>query len=1397
LDGVRTLRVKRRKDFSVERHENFCRIWPLAVWLTLLTALLFVIPGFGEFAPDNRVSQFWNPSKFFFRPSQVWSFSDLGKITPSRGWILRAYSSVLEIAGASPWLIQRIFHVTLIVGGSLGAAMVAREFLGRSRIGPAVAGTYWITSAYTVVFLMPSDLYVNVVVAPWLFLAWIRGTTTPSRWRWAAVFASAVAVAGFINPPGLILASLPLIPLAGYQIWTRQSSWAVTVRWLARALLLTVAISISDIYRARLFGNAYTANLLSTETADAVSRSASWSESLRGLGQWLIYWNPSGSMLQPWLKLLVSNPLVILMSFIPIIVAFAVVAWTSWRPRFLFGGIVLMSAALMVGLHPLERSSPLGELIQGGYDRSPFLFSFRNTYKAGAGLLLATSVLVGFAASWLTRKPAEDLSRKGGTGETQSIVSRKRLRKITKVGGAVILAGTMIATSSPVWTGQLYSRSNPLSEIPNYWRDALKWLDQRDSPGSALVLPGGMASVYRWGNATNGDLFETFLESQYIFDVPLAQPSSLTANLISEVSRRISTGKYLPGSLTQIAGRLGISHIVLRNDTEWERNSSVRPAYFDQLRSSPELLLVATFGQPGENVTGVGDDAVEALRELEIPPVEIFAVRGFGGTVRAVSGPSVLLSGDGAAWPLLSASGKLDAGNPVRYSADLTLGQIHQELESGASVVMTDTNRSSADLFGRPGSRSVVVSQNATAFVDLKPNPLLDAIVEANPRRAFDGWVKSRFLTGAYRKLSTDAGLRVELSRPATLDAMTFSTVVEPGLRQVKRFEIVTSTGVNIPVEVADGVARVEFAEQQGVTWFEIRVTEITGEGVGAWGFNEIEVDGLDLSSTTQVPDDIIRATEIDSRTFDLLTGSDISYQFERISALVRNYEDSMRRRFRVATKREYIGSGTLLVANQTDIELANLIGLTTFGASTSRFGESLQASALFAFDGSNETAWSFDSSRTADLNVFFESQVVTTVRLLIDISSLDAKKMTIELNLDGQRISDTVDVPADCTRQRICTVNLDLGSERSMAKTLAISIRTFSEGGDAGSGKINVAEVTLNGQSNIAFPVLNPERCHDVGALIDGKSQDVRFVAPANALFTKQPITFSFCKPTMLLPGWRNFISSTDLPFSTLKFDLVDKVEPTAVVDATAVVQNRSSSRIDILVNGPKGTILVSGMAPSRIWKATADGKNLGAPITVDGQMAWVLPNAGSTLVQIEAPAQRTADWLFVLSAITFAIALLLVFFNPRRRSDIHLETRLAPVGSQSVPRTGLAFVQRIVNANSFCVVVSGLLAGVAGVVVSACVVFLVSRGLLRIRIVGSVAVGLITLAAIATVPPLGPAINVVTPEWPNIRTLAWVSARLGAVVLLTCITQGIVSDGIRGTATSSSDEAELPDKA
>ena len=1385
------------KNQLAKNGKNLYGVWPLILGLTAVTTVLYVFLGEGGFVPDNRMGQFWNPSRVLLRLGDVWSSSNLGTTAPGHGFVVLAYSAMLESLGASPWLIQRIFHVTLISGGSIGAALVTREFLGRSRIGPAVTGLFWITSSYTVSFLLPSNLYLNVAVAPWLFLACLLGTTTSSQWRWAAAFALAVAAAGYLNPPGLLLATLPLIPLVGYLLWTRESSWAVAFRWSAKAFFVTVFISTYDIYRSVLYKNSYVANLGGTEDIEAIGRSSSWSESLRGLGQWLTYWNPSGSILLKWLQPLVSNPLVILASFVPVIFAFAVVGLTSWRPRFLFGGIMLMSAGLMVGVHPLDHSSPLGVIMSQGYDRVPFLFALRNSYKAGAGLLLAISVLVGFAASWLARGTPDVFSAGRSMGKVSTNVFRWTLGISTRVVGTVMLIGGMIATSSPVWAGGMYARSNQLNEIPEYWQDALRWLDQRESPGQALVIPGGRSSNYRWGSTTNGDLFETFLGGGFILDEPLSQPNPVLANLISEVSRRISSGRYLAGSMTQIARRLGISHIVLRNDTNWSNNGSARPAYFDLLRSDPDLVLEATFGRPGENVIGKNDFSVEASRELEIPPVEIYAVRSFAGTVRAVSKPSVLLSGDGEAWSLLAARGKLDGGNPIRYSGDVTLSELKQELERGASVVITDTNRGRLDLFGRPGSKSLEIFPDAKSIVDLSPNQLLDATIEANPKRVFDGSPKSRFLTGSYRPLSNQAGIRVELNEPSTLHSMAISAVVEPGIRQVKRIEIVTSTGVAIPAEIPNGSADIEFAEQRGVTWFEIRVTEIAGEGLGAWGFNEIEVAGLDLSSKFDVSDDIIRVAEIDSQTFKLLADSDVSYQFQRISNRVLNQEASMRRRFRVATEREYIGSGILVVANQTDIELANLIGLKTFGASTSRFDESLESSALFAFDGSVNTAWSFDSSRIADLNVFFDNQVITTVRLVLDVSSLDVKKLTIELDLGGERISAAVDVLADCTQRRICEVYLDLGSEGSMAKTLAISIRTFSEGSNPGSGKLNVSEVILNGQQNIPFPVLDSERCHDVGASMGGKSQDVKFFAPTYALFRKLPISFGFCKPTLLLPGWHDFISGSEFPLSSLNLELVDRVEPTAVVEATAVVQHQSSSRIDILVNGPKDTILVSGMASSPIWRATADGKNLGPPITIDGQMSWMLPSAGPTLVRIENTAQKTSDWLFWFSFVIFVVSLLIVMLNPRRRSEIDLENRKSLFKPEALPQSGLTFVRRIVNVKSLSIVVSGLLAGVAGVVVSACIVFLASRELLRKRIVGSVAVGLITLAAIATVPPLGPAFDYVTPEWPNIRTLAWISARLGAVVLLTCIAQGIASDDVRGATTSSSDEAELTDQA
>src|SRR5204863_3712227 len=127
-----------------------------------------------------------------------------------------------------------------------------------------------------------------------------------------------------------------------------------------------------------------------------------------------------------------------------------------------------------------------------------------------------------------------------------------------------------------------------------------------------------------------------------------------------------------------------------------------------------------------------------ARGERSLPPVEIYEVRDPLPVTRVAAGPSLVVSGDGAAWPPLARSGVLDQTGPVRYSGTLDGQDLSALLHAGAPLVITDSNRrrtisiaargetfsttlaagegpkTTPELFARPGSQTVAWYPDAT-----------------------------------------------------------------------------------------------------------------------------------------------------------------------------------------------------------------------------------------------------------------------------------------------------------------------------------------------------------------------------------------------------------------------------------------------------------------------------------------------------------------------------------------------------------------------------------------------------------------------------------------------------------------------------------------------------------
>ena len=1381
---------------STETGEPLCPAWPLVVGLLAVAFVVFFVAERGAWVPDNRLIQFLNPRRGLSLATTTWSSNEtLGRMPGYQGIVVWSYSALLDGLGAAPWLIQRVFHATLVAGGAVGAALVAREFVGRTLLGPAVAGLWWIAAPFTSAFLLPSWLYVNAAVLPWLFLAWLRGTTTTSRWRWAGCFALAVAVAGFLNLPGLVLAALPLLLLVPYLIWTGQSSWRASAWFLARVAVLVAPVISFDLYRSRLLSAWYDVNLSTSETAESVGRSASWSESLRGLGNWLTYWNPTGPPLKLWLLPLLERPAVILASFAPVVAAACVVTLSRWRPRLLFGAILVLATTVMVGLHPIESPSPIGRVLSATYDSLPWTFSLRNGYKAGAGWLLATAVLLGYAAAWLSgavpRRWAalRSLPRVGSPGTRWRVL-----------GAATAVGALAVTTASPIWTGEIYSRPDTLEAVPDYWIEAFDWLESQELDTRTMVLPS-VADVYRWGSATDGDIFGSLLASPFVLDAPLAQPAAVTADAIRAQSERISSGNHAPGTFAEIARRLGIGHVIVRNDTRWELFGVVRPAYLDSLRADPGLNLVATFGDAGQNVVGEGDTDVAAFRELELAPVEVYeVVDGPDDPVRAVAGPSLLVSGDATSWATLAAAGALAGSGPIRYTADLSLHELRGELSQGAPLVVSDTNRRQSTeglgrggsklgytgaLFGRPGSQSVTSYGDAASITSLSAPSFFDLGPPFRPAAAFDGSAQSAFMTGVLAPLTPANGLRVDLREPASIGSIAFDAVRTPGLRDVTGVELLLSTGLEVPVELdEEGLGEATFAPQE-VTWFEVRVTELEGVGTGAWGFDEIDVPGLDLVERIEVPDDVIRVAELDPATEELLVAAPTTFQFERLVRGSQAVESSLQRRFRVPADREFMGYGVVQATPQvSDEQLASLLDLAQYASSPSRLDGSLAGSALMALDGREDTSWGFDAAQPGELRVTMPPQTGSAVEVVLDVGLLDAVGFAVQVSAGGETRTVRRALPTRCQPGAPCRVAVTVpfgtgAADAALVEGLDVTVQATSPAGEPGS--ISVLEVLVDRTANPALPDVIPETCEEGMAKLDGAALGVKLFALTASLFTGAPIAIDACSPVTLTEGWHELGSGDAVPFSTFRFTAGDA--PDAAAAPSVTVEERADTHMRATVEAGEGTSLITGQAPSTLWRAEVGGEDLGPPIVLDAQMAWPLPAGGRTDVELSVPAQRTSDLLLYVMLAGLGVCVALVVVGPRSRRPS------VPVDAQ--PREARPWMPAdLILLWTAAVVAAGAIAGLGGAVLAAAVVALSKWRLVERRMIGAVTVALIVLAALATIPPLGPELGMINPEWPNDRSLAWHAARIAAVMLVASITLSVSALGRRPPGLTAPDE-------
>lgn len=1248
------------------------RWWPTGLGFLVLACTAMLTSAPGRYVGDNRFEIYVNPARRLARSMVLWDGSrGLGRVREDLWPATTAVPAVFRSLGADPVLAEHLWHGVVLTIAGLGTVALVRLFRPRIGIEHVLAGLFVMFGPFSAAFLLPSNLFFHVALAPWFVVVAYRGIHEDRPWRWAAAFALLVFAPGNADLPGLVYNLVPLVPLGIYVLVVDRSARVRDVLgWVARAAALAVWVSIAILTKTYFAAAALGQRLQDTESASAAALTSSWAESFRGLGNWLSYFPREGGLLKPQGLVYQSSTWVVLATFVPPVIAVAAVARMRWRPRVLFGAMALVSLIVMVGAYPLDDQAPFGSVMLDLLEQVASLAIFRNTYKIGAGYVLGVGALFGVGVVVGTRW------------------LRSRDRRL--VAPAVVLVAIVLAgISVPFWTGGVYDDELTSGPVPDYWTEAMTWLDAQPGGERVLVLPEGSRLGYRWG-WVGDDLFDALLARDHAVStgVPLSTP--IGASLLEAVSQSSYDPIYRPGSLAPVARRLGIDTVVLRNDVDWQTMRLPRPAAYQGIRNDPDWARVASFGEPGTDTTAPNDLSADADYERGLPPVEVYALRSdTAGVNQADTGVATVVSGDGFAWPAMALAGLLADDRPTLPSGALTDDQLAEALGDGGPVVITDTNRRrlrvligfepdyshtladeedldrpTQELFDSPVSQSLAWFPDAVRIYDTgSPRALGGSSPWLRPAMAFDGNPVTAWQVG---RIDRPAGrrLHVDLRAPTTIGQMRLVPTRSGGTDGITKARLHFSDGSTEDVDLREGATVATF-EPRSTDWFEVEVLELGGEAAlsPSVGFSDIGVPGLDLREFIQVPEDIFRRGDADPAVAASIAEAPTTYLFERRQVSDRpDEETAIRRRFRTAGERTFTLSGTFRArASTSDIALNELVGGPVAARSGRRLSSDLTAWAGYAVDGDPTTAWQGPPAAGNAVAIDLPEQEVRSVRVVSQATVGYNPIRTVEVRVGDQVVAADMVLTPGCDPAVLgsaCTYEADVPLDPTVAGSVVVGITDVGGPSQALGGKIRIDEIEINGEPNVRPPGLDqpfPD-CIDLGLTVEATAGEVVDVpvrplgTPAQVL-AGQALPLEACDEVTLANGLHLLETAENAPIDRLQLQTTDPVPPTDPVPTRAIslsTADPTSLTFDAEVDGEAIFVLAQSYDPR--WRAFVDGEPIGRSLPYDGLNGWRVEADGPVVVELRYPPQRVLRLALALTTAGVVVCAWLVLRRPRR---------------------------------------------------------------------------------------------------------------------------------------------------
>ncbi|HKY68022.1 MAG TPA: alpha-(1-_3)-arabinofuranosyltransferase family protein, partial [Acidimicrobiales bacterium] len=1133
--------------------------------LALVAYVPLLLTQRGWVSADTKTYLYLDPSKLMSRAWSMWDPSiGLGTVTHQNVgylWPMGPFYWLLDQVGVPDWAAQRIWWGTIIFAAGAGVAYLLRTLGWRT--GPGVTSAvfvYALTPYLLTLVARLSAILLPFVALPWLVAFAVR-TGRTRGWRYPALFALTVATAGSVNATALLLVGVAPVLWLAHAVWVAgEISFRTAVRAALRIGVLTVPLSAWWIAGLSVQGTNGIEILRYTETARTVAAVSVSHEILRGLGYWFFY---GEDRLGPWIEPSVDYtqflPLIALTYLVPVLgLAGGVVA--RWRHRAYFVLLVAVGLALAVGGYPWEGGS-LWSRATKAFLVSDVGLSMRSLPRAVPLVALGLAVLLGAGVTSATRRwPRWNLALP-----------------------ALIVLVTLLALP-PLWMGRFVPENLRRPEaIPSYWDEAAAHLDGRDDGTRVLVVPGTDFASYRWGNTVD-PVLPGLVDRPSVQRELIPYGSAASANLLNAFDLALQERTADPDSVAPIARLMRAGDVLVQSDLQYERYNTPRPRNFWRFITGAGGLGTPTgFGPAAPNLTvqevQLDDELLlQTPTDLQDPPeLAVFPVTDPVPIVSThPTGAPLLVAGDGAGLVEAAGAGLIDGTELIRYSASMTDDEIRAALDDGATLLVTDSNRSRGERWTTvrhtrgftetPGEEpletdptdnrlptfpderdSAMTVSDPGGGVEARATSYGNPITftsEERPSLAVDDDMETAWRTAAF---SDARGERIELSlaEPTTTDNVTL-TQPTTGTRNRFITEVRLRFDGGDPLDVSLGQEsrdepgqRIHFPERT----FETLSIEIRADSAGvvpryagqsSVGFAEVAIgdDPPVQSDAIRLPTDLLDAVGADDLDHPLAI-SLVRQRQDATDTTRLDEEENLVRLVELPSDRSFRLEGDLRLFRRFPSYVIDEVlgrphdGSVTWARSSTRLSGDVNTASA-AFDGDPETAWTTVRSSPARQWVevsLTDPVTVDTIPLTVLADGLHSVPTEVEVSVDGEVVG-RVPLPeiADGEFQN-ATQTVDLALPEAVTgerfRLRLTGVRTVTTNDWVSENEIDqpaaIAEIGLPAEPVPPLPATFDTGCRSDLVSIDGEPVPVRASGPMSTLLAGDPLPLSVCDGSAL----------------------------------------------------------------------------------------------------------------------------------------------------------------------------------------------------------------------------------------------------------------------------------------